>query len=271
MKLAFRTWLVSLFCNTHSDAVSPTQGCRTDAAKSTSHMPLSGLWTVTRRQRRADYLSNYSGANAATSPIKDEEDQMSEAVSARFHKMSEDVASRIEQVLEGYAAEHGRKFNAQAFRDTGADLKGMARDALSLGMDIWPVGCGEDGVEEDRGNVVRFPVVRKMLPSSRSMKAAMSTVGAIVGSTIIAAATTESVSLPGFLHVASFIYSKNTPPLSTRLVERNGRVSEMVFERRPGEPWDYVHLIEKRTLTPDEIADLPVSVAPAVEIAGTNG
>ncbi|UIN38380.1 hypothetical protein [Methylobacterium oryzae] len=83
---------------------------------------------------------------------------------------------------------------------------------------------------------------------------AMSILGAVTGSTIIAAATTETVSLPGFHHVASFIFSKNAPPESVRIVEDHGHVYRMRFTRHPGEPWDVVHLEETKELTPSEVA-----------------
>nr|WP_128083405.1 hypothetical protein [Methylobacterium sp. B34] len=83
---------------------------------------------------------------------------------------------------------------------------------------------------------------------------AMSIFGAVAGSTVIAAATTEAVSLPGFHHVANFIYSKNAPPESVRIVEDHGHVYRMRFTRHPGEPWDVVHVEETKELTPSEVA-----------------
>jgi len=179
---------------------------------------------------------------------------MSEVSVSRFHDMSAELAMRIEDTLAGYAREHGQVYNAMAMSQSHLSVRELAQDALTFGMDVWTQGSGEDG--DLGGNVIRLPFGRK--PHKPRMFAgvrmALSIVGAVVGSTIIAAATTDYVDIPGFHHVANYVFSKNAPPESERIVEQHGRMVRMRFTRRPGEPWDVIHLESVQPLSEPEVA-----------------
>lgn len=181
---------------------------------------------------------------------------MPEVLVNRFHDMSAQLAARIEDTLADYAREHGQVYNPSGMHQSHLSVRELAQDALMFGMDVWV--HDPDQVDGDfGGNVVRLSVGRaRVRPRSRtynSVRLAMSIVGAVVGSTIIAAATTETVSLPYFDKVAHFVYSKNAPPEVERLIEENGHVYAIRAVRRPGEPWNMVHVVEKHELSPSEI------------------
>lgn len=184
---------------------------------------------------------------------------MSEVLVSRFHEMSEELAARIEDTLAEYAREHGHAYDAMAMRQSHLSVRELAQDALTFGMDIWTQGSGGDGGDLG-GNVVRLPVVPHWpkLRAYAGARMALSIIGAVVGSTVIAAATTETVNLPYFDAVAHFIYSKNPAPEIERFLEENGHVYVIHAVRRSGsgEPWNLVHIVEKRELTPAEVAHL---------------
>jgi hypothetical protein len=170
--------------------------------------------------------------------------------------MSEELAVRIEETLANYAREHGQVYDAMAMHQSHLSARELAQDALTFGMDIWTHGSAEGG--ELGGNVVRLPVGRDRTRSRRfpGVRIALSTLGAIVGSTLIAAATTDAVNIPGFHHVAQLVYSKNAPPATERIIEDHGQVRRVYFVRHPGEAWNIIHVEREEDLTEAEIATL---------------
>jgi hypothetical protein len=178
---------------------------------------------------------------------------MTEVASVRFHGMTEDLAQRLEGTLRDFAQEHGRIYDAMDMRQSHMSVKDLAEQAVMFGMNIW-AHCPEDSDSDLSGNVI--PMVRRRRAGRPPMmRIALSTIAAVVGTTIVAAATTESVNIPGFRHVASYVYSKNAPVNEVRVIEDHGQLKRVVFERRPGETYDVVHVISSEPLSPPTVAE----------------
>jgi hypothetical protein len=180
---------------------------------------------------------------------------MTEVASYRFHAMTEELAARIEGTLHDFAREHGRVYNAMDMHQSHLSVKDLAEQAVMFGMNVW-AHSPEDHQGNLPGNVVPL-TRRKPAGGPRMLRTALQTITAVIATTVVAAATTEAVSLPGLHYVTHFIYAKHAPPLVERTVEDHGQLRRVVFQRIPGEPFEVVHVISSRPVDDPMIATAP--------------
>lgn len=147
---------------------------------------------------------------------------MAEVASTTFDNMTDSLSARVEQGLVQFAQEHGRVFDAASMAQSHIRIGELAQDALTFGMDVWPNGEDERPVPATPDNVL--PFVKLVRPTlGKITRMCLAFVGLIGAGTIVAAATTDAVSLPGMRYVAEVIYAHNLPEREVFTVIHEGR------------------------------------------------
>lgn len=193
---------------------------------------------------------------------------MVEVASVRFQLMASELQARMVGVLEEFAEQSGQQLNLEAMTSAHERLGEIAHETLMFGMGVV---SSEDDEENDRAarNVVLFPVQRerRLKNSMGFARMALSTVGALAFSSILAAATTPDFNLPGMSYVAEVIYRNNMPAETVHYVEHKGVYLKIVARRVAGEPVNILHVadISETNGTTDEGEVLPAVVDSAHE------
>ncbi|TXN08940.1 hypothetical protein FV222_00270 [Methylobacterium sp. WL103] len=179
---------------------------------------------------------------------------MSEIGNSDFHQTAYELRERLVAEVERFAAEKGLTFNRTALYQSTVDLKAGVADVMMFGLDIWP---GE--ADEKPANVLPFKMPKAPITKiARGFSHVATVAGGVVGTTLIAAACTETVNFPGLPAVVEFVHSKNLPPSYDRIVEIDGVYYRYTLGHRDGEAANVVHIVNEEAVSRQELAELGV-------------
>lgn len=171
---------------------------------------------------------------------------MAEVGRVEFEAAVERLRMKMRHAAAEIAAEMGAQLDPDAIdRQAATDFDEACREILMFGCDLWPADDDKPG-DVEGSNVVPFvnKAARGTLRSfARGIGTAARVSGAVVGTTLVAAAFTKPVEMPGLKTVVHRAYLNNAPEEEIRFFEVNGQFFQVKAQRRPGEPATVLHVV----------------------------
>ncbi|MCP1540125.1 hypothetical protein [Methylorubrum extorquens] len=203
-----------------------------------SKAPLSDNRKLSGAEKSRGALAYGVATPAQNSLAWEPETEMTEVPAHRFDSMAAELHARIETVLGEFAQAHDTTLDLASMAQGHCDIGELVQDAMTFGMNIWPAYEGEEVAPAD--NVVRFEPKPQPGPVARILKATAATVGAVVGTTLVASATTDAINFPFLGDAIELVARHNPPKLAERIVEHKGRLMRISYSHSPGKPGHHV-------------------------------